>query len=356
MGASNFLVYWAAGVDGPPLMPSYAARADDRCGLGANSGMVLRTEGLTKRFPGGVVAVDHLDLHVAPGEIYGFLGPNGAGKTTTIMMVLGLTQPSEGRVWLFGQELGRSRSFEVRRRIGVLSEFHYLYEEMTAQEYLEFFGRLYRVPLAHVRIAQLLERLELADRRRELVGGYSKGMKQKLSLARALLHDPDLLILDEPVSSLDPYGIRQVRDLLLEENRRGKTLVISSHILSEVERLCRRVGIIHRGRLLAEDTMDGLRARLSSEVELEVELERLDEPIVRAVRAVEGVRAVDPTDSRLVIRTRAGDDLRGAISRAIAGSGGVVLSMQTRQMSLEEAFVTITENNISLLAREGMAS
>ncbi|WP_324668156.1 ABC transporter ATP-binding protein [Geochorda subterranea] len=317
--------------------------------------MVLRTEGLTRRF-GSVVAVDHLDLHVAEGEIYGFLGPNGAGKTTTIMMVLGLVPPTEGRIWLFGQPLGAGRSPALRRRIGVLSEFHYLYEEMTAQEYLEFFARLYGVSGARRRIDELLERLELADRRRELLGGYSKGMKQKLSLARTLLHDPELLILDEPVSSLDPYGIRQVRDLLLEENRRGKTLVISSHILSEVERICHRVGIIHRGRLLAEDTMDGLRTRLATEQELEVELERVDEPIVAAVQAVEGVSGVDRRDGKLLIRTRTGVDLRPAISRAIAGSGGVVLSMQTRQMSLEEAFVTITENNISLLAREGMAS
>ena len=317
--------------------------------------MVLRTEGLTRRF-GSVVAVDHLDLHVSPGEIYGFLGPNGAGKTTTIMMVLGLVPPTEGRIWLFGELLGAGRSPALRRRIGVLSEFHYLYEEMTAQEYLEFFARLYQVPGARRRIDELLERLELADRRRQLLGGYSKGMKQKLSLARALLHDPELLILDEPVSSLDPYGIRQVRDLLLEENRRGKTLIISSHILSEVERICHRVGIIHRGRLLAEDTMEGLRARLAAEQELEVELERVDEPIVEAVRAVEGVSAVDRRDGKLVIRTRPGVDLRPAISRAIAGSGGVVLSMQARQMSLEEAFVTITENNISLLAREGVAS
>ncbi|HEY8424885.1 MAG TPA: ABC transporter ATP-binding protein [Limnochordales bacterium] len=317
--------------------------------------MVLRTEGLTKRF-GNVVAVDHLDIHVAEGEIYGFLGPNGAGKTTTIMMVLGLVPPTEGRIWLFGEALGAGRSPALRRRIGVLSEFHYLYEEMTAQEYLEFFARLYRVSGARRRIDELLERLDLADRRRELLGGYSKGMKQKLSLARTLLHDPELLILDEPVSSLDPHGIRQVRDLLLEENRRGKTLIISSHILSEIERICHRVGIIHRGRLLAEDTMEGLRMRLATEQELEVELERVDEPIVAAVRAVEGVSGVDRRDGKLVIRTRTGVDLRPAISRAIAGSGGVVLSMQTRQMSLEEAFVTITENNISLLAREGMAS
>lgn len=318
--------------------------------------MVLRTEGLTKRFPGGVLAVDRLDLHVAAGEIYGFLGPNGAGKTTTILMVLGLVPPTEGRIWLFGELLGSGRSLELRRRIGVLSEFHYLYEEMTAQEYLGFFARLYRVPNARRRIDELLDRLDLADRRRHLVASYSKGMKQKLSLARALLHDPELLILDEPVSSLDPYGIRRVRDLLLEENRRGKTLIISSHILSEIERICHRVGIIHLGRLLAEDSMDGLRARLSSEQELEVELERIDETIVQAVRSVEGVSGVDRSDGKLVIRTRAGADLRSAISRAIAGSGGVVLSMQTRQMSLEDAFVTLTENNISLLTREAMAS
>lgn len=317
--------------------------------------MVLRTEGLTKRY-GRLVAVDHLELHVESGEIYGFLGPNGAGKTTTLLMLLGLVPPSEGRIWIFDRPLGTD-SLETRRRIGVVSESHYFYDEMTAVEYLEFFARLYQVPGSRARVDALLERLGLAERRKELVGGYSKGMKQKLSLVRALLHDPELLLLDEPVSSLDPHGIRQVRDLLLEENRRGRTLIISSHILSEIERTCHRIGIMHKGQLLAEDTMDGLRHRLSSEVQLEVELERVDDAIVAAVQGIAGVVGVEiPGDGALTVRARADVDVRAAVSRSIAGAGGVVLGMRTREMSLEDAFVTITENNISLLTREKVAS
>ncbi|MBE3598690.1 MAG: ABC transporter ATP-binding protein [Limnochordaceae bacterium] len=316
---------------------------------------MVRTQHLTKRY-GSLVAVDDLELHVDEGEIYGFLGPNGAGKTTTLMMLLGLVQPTSGEIWIFGRPLHKD-PLGIRRRIGVVSESHYLYEEMTAQEYLEFFARLYQVPGARRRIDELLERLGLAERRGQLVGGYSKGMKQKLSIIRALLHDPDLLLLDEPVSSLDPYGVRQVRDLILEENRRGKTLIISSHILSEIERTCHRVGIMHRGRLLAEDTMDGLRQRLSAEQHLEVELERVDDGIVQAVRSVDGVTEVEqPAPATLSIRLRSGSDLRPLISRSIAGAGGVVLGMRTREMSLEDAFVTITEKNISLLAQERVAS
>src|SRR5690606_15639584 len=232
---------------------------------------MIETVRLTKKF-GDLTAVDSLNLHVEKGEIYGFLGPNGAGKTTTIMMILGLLPPTEGEVKLFGKNLSEDY-FNIKRRIGVLSEVQYLYEEMTALEYLRFFGQLYQVERIDERIREVLGLVNLYDRRNELLKGYSKGMKQKLGLARALLHDPEILILDEPVSSLDPYGIKEVRDILMAENEKGKTIFISSHILSEIERTCHRVGIMSRGRLLAEDTMADLKRRLADEVELELELE-----------------------------------------------------------------------------------
>lgn len=314
---------------------------------------MIETQALNKRYD-ALVAVDDLNLHVEKGEIYGFLGPNGAGKTTTIMMLLGLLRPTSGKVKLFGQDLDADY-FEIKRRIGVVSEFQYYYEEMTANEYLRFFCELYRVEKPERRIQEVLELVNLYDRKDELLRGYSKGMKQKLAIARSLLHEPELLILDEPVSSLDPYGIKEVRDILLAENERGRTMLISSHILSEIERTCHRVGIIHKGRLIAEDDMASLKRRATDEIEITVELETLRPQVATALQGLPGVLSVREHDRQIVLKTRSDGDYRAAISRAIAAGGGVLLDMHRREMSLEEAFVTITEKNVSLLAKEGAA-
>lgn len=312
---------------------------------------MIRTENLTKYY-GDIKAVEDLNIHVQEGEIYGFLGPNGSGKTTTIMMLLGLVKPTSGRCELFGKTLSEDY-FGIKMRLGVLSEFQYLYEEMTGWEYLNFFADLYRVPDKERRIDELLNLVNLYYRKDQLIAGYSKGMKQKLSLARTLLHDPDLLILDEPVTGLDPHGIKEFRDVIMEQNRRGKTLFISSHILSEIERTCDRVGIIHNGRLLAEDHMEDLKRRVASEVELLVELEEVQDGIVEALKDLDVVQSVEVDDSRLRITTRPEEDYRSTISRTIAENGGVLLEMRTREMSLEDAFVTITKENISLLTKKG---
>lgn len=312
---------------------------------------VIQTEGLTKRFD-DLVAVNDLNIHVRKGEIYGFLGPNGAGKTTTIMMLLGLTKPTAGRIKLFGKDLSQDY-FNIKRRVGVLSEFQYLYDDMTAVEYLRFFGELYGVEDVDTRIKEVLSLVNLYDRRNELLGGYSKGMKQKFGLARTLLHKPDILILDEPVSSLDPHGIKEVRDILLEENKNGTTMFISSHILSEIERTCDRVAIIHKGRLVAQDTMDDLRRRLTEEVEVYITVEGLTDNIVNALKELAFVRSLTVDGQTITIKMDADRDYRGELSRKVVDNGGVVLDLRRHEMTLEEAFVTITEKNINLLAKEG---
>ncbi|HHT28369.1 MAG TPA: ABC transporter ATP-binding protein [Firmicutes bacterium] len=314
---------------------------------------MIQTEGLTKRF-GQLVAVDNLNIHVEKGEIYGFLGPNGAGKTTTAMMILGLLKPTEGKVKIFGKEL-QEDYFNIKRRIGVLSEFQYLYEDLTAYECLRFFGELYQVDDIDKRITHVLGLVNLDNRKHELLGGYSKGMKQKFGMARALLHDPEILILDEPVSSLDPYGVKEIRDIIMEENRNGRTFLISSHILSEIERTCNRIGILNRGRLVAEDTMENLRRRLEDEVELHIEIDAPNEAVTKAIQGINGVISVDADEKQYVIKTSTERDVRPDIVRAIAATGNVVVEMRRHEMSLEEAFVTITEKNISLLAKEGVA-
>lgn len=315
---------------------------------------MIQTEGLTKQFD-RLTAVDNLNLHVQKGEIYGFLGPNGAGKTTTIMMLLGIEKPTRGTVKLFGKQLSEDY-FGIRRRIGVLAEVQRMYEDMTAEEYLRFFAQLYEVDEPDRRIREVLGRLNLYERRKELLRGYSKGMKQKLGMARVLLHDPELLILDEPVSGLDPYGIKEIRDIIMEENAKGKTLFLSSHILSEIERTCHRVGIMNKGRLLAEDDMENLKRRLMDEVEISIELEAPLEGLPEALRAEPYVTTVTVDANRLVVKTRADGDYRGDISRLIASRGGVVMSMAKSELTLEDAFVTITEKNLSLLTEEGEAS
>ncbi len=311
---------------------------------------MIRTQNLLKKY-NEFKAVDNLSLEVKEGEIYGFLGPNGAGKTTTILMLLGILKPTQGEVYLFGQNIAKD-FLSIKKKMGVVSEKQYLYKEMTAGEYLNFFADLYGVKNRKKKIDQLLEAVNLLEVRNRKLGAFSRGMQQKLGFARALLHDPQLLLLDEPVSGLDPTGIKQIRDLIEQENKKGRTIFISSHLLSEVERLCGKVGIINKGRLLAEDTMDNLRKRLTDLVELEIELTEAKKEIVDTLAAFDFIKGLKREENLLTIKVKADKDYRAQISEAISQQGGVVLGIKKKEMSLEEAFITITEKNISLLTEK----
>lgn len=311
---------------------------------------MILTQSLTKRFA-EVDAVVDLDLHVRRGEIYGFLGPNGAGKSTTISIVLGLIEPTAGKVMLFGKDL-QSSYFEAKRRIGVVPEHLYFYEEMTAWEYLEFFAKLYKVANRRTRIESLLERVELADRAKERLRGYSKGMRQKIAICKALLHDPELLIMDEPVTSLDPYGVKEVRDIIMEEHKAGRTIMLSSHILSEVERTCTRVGIIFKGRMVAEDDMESLKRKLQKDVAIDLELVGEIEAVKATLSAMSFVKKVERTAKGLTVTVGSDRDYRAEVSKAVSANKAALLGLATDEMSLEEAFMTITEHNISLLTKE----
>jgi ABC-2 type transport system ATP-binding protein len=211
---------------------------------------VIEVEGLSKRF-GSRQAVDGLSLSARTGEIYGFLGPNGAGKTTTIRMLLGILAPDSGSIRICGRPVRRGDR-AGRMLVGAVSELQYLYGDMTCEEYLGFFASLHRVARARERVAEMLGDVGLADRARDRAVELSKGLQQKLGLARALLHDPPVIILDEPVSGLDPHGIREVREIITRERGRGRLVFISSHVLSEIERTADRIGIIRQGRLVYE--------------------------------------------------------------------------------------------------------
>ncbi|MBE0478289.1 ABC transporter ATP-binding protein [Candidatus Aerophobetes bacterium] len=309
---------------------------------------MIQTKNLTKEYD-GFRAVDNLNLNIDAGEIYGFLGPNGAGKTTTILMLLGILKPTQGEVYLMEEPLSKN-PLSLKKKIGVVSETQHLYKEMTAGEYLRFFAELYRVKNKEKRIDELLTAVDLLDVKNKKLDAFSRGMQQKLGFARALLHEPELLLLDEPVSGLDPAGIKQVRDLIEKENRKGKTIFISSHLLSEVEKLCKKVAIINKGRLLAEDTMQNLRKKLTDFIQIEIELVEIKKEIMDTLNSFNFVKEIQQENKILTLKVTTDKDHRAEISAAIARNGGVVLGINIREMSLEEAFVTITQKNISLLA------
>ena len=314
---------------------------------------MIKTHNLTKEVT-TTVAVKDLELNVDNGEIYGFLGPNGAGKTTTIMMLLGLEKPTAGSIEVFGKPLDKNY-FEIKRKVGVVSENQYFYGEMTAWEYLNFFGRLYEVDEREKKIKALLERVKLYHRRNEMLLGYSHGMKQKIAIARALLHDPDLLILDEPQNGLDPYGIRNIRDIIGEENAKGRTVLISSHILSEIEQLCTRVGILSKGRLVAEGPLDIVKTKVQPDTTLIVEIENLTDAIKDKLASEPYVKKMQVEENKLILSVDREGDYRAQVARIINENSGLVVGMQTKTYSLEEAFIKITESSLESLIKEGTA-
>jgi ABC-type multidrug transport system ATPase subunit len=311
---------------------------------------VIETENLGKRY-GDHVAVEDLNLEVRRGEIYGFLGPNGAGKTTTIHMLLNLVQPTSGRICLFGEPLERD-SFAFRQHIGVVAEEPVELSSLTGWELVLYFSRLCGVDAPEPRMDELFRALGLWDARDALARDYSRGMRQKLSLIRALVHTPRLLILDEPVSGLDPHGIRQVRELIHAYRDQGGTVFISSHILSEIERSADRIGILHQGSLLIEDSLAGLRHRLGSGRRMVVELERTPAPLVERLGQEPYVLElhVDDSGRQLELLLEDEQDVRPRLSHLITESGGVILRMESEEMSLEDAFVTFTNQNVARLA------
>jgi ABC-type multidrug transport system ATPase subunit len=310
---------------------------------------LITTEALTK-FYSGKPAVDRLSIRVEPGETYGFLGPNGSGKTTTIRMLLGLTPSTSGKIFLFGKEL-TSRTLDVKQRIGVVGETQHLYDEMTAQSYLELFAEMFEVDRPKRRIGELLERFGLDTRKNSRLSEFSHGMRQKVCLARALLHDPDLLILDEPVVGLDPRGVKEVRDLIQHENERGKTIFLSSHILSEVEATAHRIGIISRGKLLKESDIDTFRNDMSNPV-LEIEVDRATEQLQSILENQTIISRVDRIDNLFSLTLNTTQDVRKQISEIIASQGALILGMRLQTNRLEDAFLTITEEKVEHFAGE----
>jgi len=278
-------------------------------------------------------AVDGVALALERGETFGLLGPNGAGKTTTIKMILGLANPTSGRVLLDGRD---PRDPEARRRLGYLPENPCFYDHLTPSEYLDFVGELFAIERGarRSRSAMLLERLGLGAHAKKPLRKFSKGMTQRLGLAQALLNRPTLLVLDEPMSGLDPIGRAEVKQLLREERAAGTTVLLSSHVLAETEAICDRVGIMKTGRLIEVGSVPGL---LSTGVrEWEIAVERLPETLAAAFRA-EGHR-VDAVGSRWIVRVTEGPALQEVLGR-MSRDGVFIHAVEPRRQTLEEHFM-----------------
>jgi ABC-2 type transport system ATP-binding protein len=313
---------------------------------------MIEIQGLTKKY-GQTTAVEDISLTVETGEIFGFVGPNGAGKTTTIRMIATLLQPTKGIIRVGGHSVGQAPR-QVRRLIGYMPDFFGVYNDMKVWEYLDFFGACYQLqPGERAQLVKdLLELVDLSHRREDMVDKLSRGMKQRLSLARTLIHDPQVLILDEPASGLDPRARVEIRELLLQLSRMGKTIFFSSHILSDVAEICSRVAIIEAGKLVAVGNLEALQRELMPHRNVEITLlDRLGEAQM-LLKTLPGVVSVQETTSqsgqpRLMVEY-VGDD--AGLSRILAAlvSGDIpVLRFSEDSRDLEEVFLRVTKGLVT---------
>jgi len=291
---------------------------------------MIQLTNVSKRYDNTTVVHD-LNMHINQGEIVGIIGHNGAGKSTTMKMIAGLIEPTSGNVRVMGCDIQKGNSTKVKQRIGYLPEESPLYEAMTARQYLLFFSELYQMPRqkALTRIDSLLSSLDLFEKDK-LTGEFSKGMKRKTAIARTLLHDPDLLILDEPNSGLDPLTSFFIINYLKTLRREGKTIILSAHNLFHVETVCDRVGIIKNGRLLVLDTMDALRARLGKR-EYQV-IFHADQKLV-----------YEHVNGNYIFRTAEVDAIAGMLE-TVSANKWTLMDLSMRESALEEIYVKLMTN------------
>ncbi|HEV8546446.1 MAG TPA: ABC transporter ATP-binding protein [Candidatus Limnocylindrales bacterium] len=311
---------------------------------------IVRTKGLVKRYP-GTLAVAGLDLDVEDGEIFGLVGPNGAGKTTTLRILATLLSATSGEAEIAGIDVRRNPD-AARRVLGFMPDVFGVYDDMKVWEYLDFFARCYGIPAARRRqmIGDLLDLVDLGDKRNAYVQGLSRGMQQRLCLAHTLVHDPQVLLLDEPASGLDPRARVELRELLRELRSLGKTIVISSHILPELEELCTSVAIVDHGRVLAQGKVADIERRLRAGAVLRVRLlaERTDLEPSRAWFAEQpfvASSALNP-DGTIEIGFRGDDQATARLLAAAVGAGLPILSFARAASDLEELFLQVTSRNV----------
>jgi ABC-2 type transport system ATP-binding protein len=305
----------------------------------------IDTKGLTKNF-GSLIAVDHLTFKVEKGEVFGLLGPNGAGKTTTIRLLSCLISPSEGIAKVGTYDISQN-PLKVRETVGILTENPSLYERLTAQENMDFFAQAYGLTNTQEkmdRIKELLEFFKLWNRRNDKVATFSKGMKQKLAIARALVHNPPILFLDEPTAGLDPESAKEVRDLMEMLSQREKhTILLCTHHLEDAERLCSRVMIINKGKSIVVGTPDELRNQITGKPKVRINLKKINTTIIEATKKVNCVKGIDVDESASSLTIVLDDVNSGTpeVVKRIVNSGGMILAVQVVRASLEEAYLKL---------------
>ncbi len=301
---------------------------------------MIRVEGLTKDY-GSRRAVDNISFHAEKGEILGFLGPNGAGKTTTMRILTGFMPPSSGKAEVAGFDVVE-QSLEVRRRVGYVPETVPLYPDMTVADYLKFMADLRHVPNADDRVDEVMVTVNIEDRARGYIGNLSKGLKQRVGLAQALIHKPEVLILDEPTIGLDPAQIIEVRNLIRELGKE-RSVMLSTHILSEAQQVCDRVLIINKGKIVAEDTPERLQARLAGVQKILVKVSGDPDGLDGVVSGVPGVVRVSPSvDGGFELEMLPGQDIRPQIARSIISANYDLIELRQVSLSLEDIFIELT--------------
>jgi ABC-2 type transport system ATP-binding protein len=317
---------------------------------------VIEVQHLTKKY-GPVTAVEDVSFRVERGEIFGFLGPNGAGKTTTMRILTGYMPATEGKAVVAGFDVFE-QPIEAKRRTGYLPETPPLYPDMTVSEYLSFVAKIKGVPSAErtERIKAVMDRTRITDMAARQCGKLSKGYKQRVGLAQALIHNPDVLILDEPTAGLDPKQIIETRQLI-KELAGDHTIILSTHILPEVSQTCQRVVIINKGKVVAVDTPDNLTSRLRGAETLYVQVDSAGADVSTSLGRIPGVTRVSVTDRRdgvlgYEIEGSRDVDVRRDLARAIVTSGWGLLELRPTRVSLEEVFLSLTTEDMSALAAD----
>jgi ABC-2 type transport system ATP-binding protein len=300
---------------------------------------VIRTHELTKQFEGRL-AVDRLSLEVNAGEVLGLLGPNGAGKTTTTRLLACLLKPSSGEAEIAGFKVG-SADDQIRRVIGITTEVPGLYERLTALRNLQFFAELYGIADAQKRIEKYLRLLDLWERREDRAGTFSKGMKQKLALARALIHEPRVLLLDEPTSGLDPQATQSVREFILQLKSEGRTILLCTHNLDEAERLCDRIAVLNT-RAVAIDTPEALRHRLFGR-RVVVRLRAMDGHFIESVTSLPFVRDVATDENRMFVQVDDPETQNPDLIRKLVAAGADILNVTEEQHTLSDVYLRLME-------------
>ena len=311
---------------------------------------MIEVQHLTKQY-GRVTAVNDISFRVERGEILGFLGPNGAGKTTTMRILTGYLPATDGKAAVAGFDVF-DQPIEAKRRTGYLPEAPPLYPDMTVKEYLDFVAKVKGVPAAgrRERIRQVMERVRIADMPNRMCSKLSKGYRQRVGLAQTIIHNPDVLILDEPTAGLDPKQIIETRNLI-KELAGDHTIILSTHILPEVSQTCERVVIINKGRVVAEDTPRNLTARLRGSETLYVQVDASGADAAGALERIPGVTRVAESDRRdtavgYEVQSESGRDVRRDLARAVVGGGWGLLEMRPMHMSLEDIFLSLTTDEV----------